>query len=108
MIRRSLRWRSPRRSRDTTPYFHTGAATLQSVTKKGTRITTLVTSKGKFTAKVFIDAIYEGDLMASKLRERLLAQKQLLDLPVLANLPPPAKRNGATDPAIVCQPSKMY
>ena len=38
---------------------------LQSVTKEGTRITALVTSNGKFTAKVFIDTTYEGDLMAA-------------------------------------------
>ncbi len=38
---------------------------LQSVTKEGTRITDLVTSNGKFAAKVFIDATYEGDLMAA-------------------------------------------
>lgn len=38
---------------------------LQSVKKVGTRITSLVTSDGTFTAKVFIDASYEGDLMAA-------------------------------------------
>ena len=38
---------------------------LQSATKVGTRITSLITSNGKFTAKVFIDATYEGDLMAA-------------------------------------------
>ena len=38
---------------------------LQSVTKAGPRLTSLVTSNGKFTAKVFIDATYEGDLMAA-------------------------------------------
>jgi len=38
---------------------------LQSVKKEGTRITSLVTSDGTFTAKVFIDASYEGDLMAA-------------------------------------------
>ena len=37
---------------------------LRAVSKKGTRITSLDTSNGKFTAKVFIDASYEGDLMA--------------------------------------------
>jgi hypothetical protein len=38
---------------------------LQSVTKTGTRVIALVTSNGTFTAKVFIDATYEGDLMAA-------------------------------------------
>lgn len=38
---------------------------LQSVKKEGTRITTVRTSNGTFTAKVFIDATYEGDLMAA-------------------------------------------
>lgn len=38
---------------------------LKSVTKDGTRITQLVTSNGGFTAKTFIDATYEGDLMAA-------------------------------------------
>ncbi len=38
---------------------------LQSVTKDGTRMTSLVTSNGTFTAKVYIDATYEGDLMAA-------------------------------------------
>ncbi|WP_339729141.1 FAD-dependent oxidoreductase [uncultured Gimesia sp.] len=38
---------------------------LQSVKKEGTRITELVTSDGTFSAKVFIDATYEGDLMAA-------------------------------------------
>jgi hypothetical protein len=38
---------------------------LRSVTKEGTRITALVTSEGTFTARVFIDATYEGDLMAA-------------------------------------------
>ena len=38
---------------------------LTSVVKEGTRIKELVTSKGRFQAKVFIDATYEGDLMAA-------------------------------------------
>lgn len=38
---------------------------LRSVQKDGTRITKLVTSDGTFSAKVFIDATYEGDLMAA-------------------------------------------
>ncbi len=38
---------------------------LQSVRKEGTRITAIVTTNGTFTAKVFIDATYEGDLMAA-------------------------------------------
>lgn len=36
---------------------------LQSVTKTGPRINSLVTSNGTFTARVFIDGSYEGDLM---------------------------------------------
>ena len=38
---------------------------LKSVTKDGARITRLRTSNGDFSAKVFIDASYEGDLMAA-------------------------------------------
>ncbi|MEI6340011.1 MAG: FAD-dependent oxidoreductase, partial [Verrucomicrobiota bacterium] len=38
---------------------------LQSVTKDGARITRLRTSDGDFSAKVFIDGSYEGDLMAA-------------------------------------------
>ena len=38
---------------------------LKSVTKDGPRITSLVTEKGTFTAKVFVDGTYEGDLMAA-------------------------------------------
>jgi hypothetical protein len=38
---------------------------LQSVTKNGARITKLITKDGEFTAKTFIDATYEGDLMAA-------------------------------------------
>lgn len=38
---------------------------LKSITKDGTRIKTLVTNDGTFTAKVFIDGTYEGDLMAA-------------------------------------------
>ena len=38
---------------------------LQSVSKDGPRITRLVTSDGEFTAKVFVDGTYEGDLMAA-------------------------------------------
>lgn len=38
---------------------------LTSVEKDGSRLTTLVTKDGAFTAKVFVDATYEGDLMAA-------------------------------------------
>ena len=38
---------------------------LKSVTKDGTRITKFVTSGGEYAAKVYIDATYEGDLMAA-------------------------------------------
>jgi hypothetical protein len=38
---------------------------LKSVTKKGPRITSLVTKNGTFTARVFVDGTYEGDLMAA-------------------------------------------
>ncbi|WP_182869959.1 FAD-dependent oxidoreductase [Rhodopirellula sp. JC639] len=38
---------------------------LKSVTKEGSQIKTLVTSKGTFVAKVFVDGSYEGDLMAA-------------------------------------------
>jgi hypothetical protein len=38
---------------------------LQSVTKDGPRITSLVTDNGTFSAKVFVDGSYEGDLMAA-------------------------------------------
>ena len=38
---------------------------LTSVTKEGSRITSLSTSRGAFTAKVFVDATYEGDLLAA-------------------------------------------
>ena len=38
---------------------------LNSVAKDGARITRLRTSDGEFSAKVFIDASYEGDLMAA-------------------------------------------
>lgn len=38
---------------------------LKSVDKDGARITKLHTSDGDFTAKVFIDGTYEGDLMAA-------------------------------------------
>lgn len=38
---------------------------LQSVTKNGPRITSLVTKKEAFTARVFVDGTYEGDLMAA-------------------------------------------
>ena len=38
---------------------------LKSVAKDGARITQLSTSDGVFAAKVFIDATYEGDLMAA-------------------------------------------
>lgn len=38
---------------------------LTAVEKEGPRITSLVTKDGTFLAKVFIDASYEGDLMAA-------------------------------------------
>lgn len=38
---------------------------LKSVTKDGARITKLQTSDGDFSAKVFVDASYEGDLLAA-------------------------------------------
>jgi hypothetical protein len=38
---------------------------LKSVTKQGSRITSIVTKKGTFHAKVFVDGTYEGDLMAA-------------------------------------------
>ena len=38
---------------------------LKSVTKEGARITSLITKDGTFTAKVFVDGSYEGDLMAA-------------------------------------------
>ena len=38
---------------------------LKSVTRDGARITRLRTSDGDFSAKVFIDGTYEGDLMAA-------------------------------------------
>ncbi|MCB1276837.1 FAD-dependent oxidoreductase [Prosthecobacter sp.] len=38
---------------------------LKSVVKSGTRITQIATRDGDFTAKVFIDGTYEGDLMAA-------------------------------------------
>ncbi|EMB17525.1 FAD-dependent oxidoreductase [Rhodopirellula europaea] len=38
---------------------------LQSVTKDGPRITSLSTANEIFTAKVFVDGTYEGDLMAA-------------------------------------------
>ena len=38
---------------------------LKSITKDGPRITSVVTKNGTFTARVFIDATYEGDLMAA-------------------------------------------
>lgn len=38
---------------------------LKSVTKTGPTITSLVTTQGKFKANVFVDASYEGDLMAA-------------------------------------------
>jgi len=38
---------------------------LKSVEKEGSKITSLMTNKGTFSAKVFIDATYEGDLMAA-------------------------------------------
>ena len=38
---------------------------LKKVIKDGARITRIATSKGEFTAKVFVDCTYEGDLMAA-------------------------------------------
>lgn len=38
---------------------------LESVTKEGPRITSLVTKNGRFIARVFVDGTYEGDLMAA-------------------------------------------
>jgi hypothetical protein len=38
---------------------------LGAVKKAGLRITSLVTKKGEFAAKVFVDGTYEGDLMAA-------------------------------------------
>ncbi len=38
---------------------------LKSVQKEGPRITTLITKNGTFTARVFVDGTYEGDLMAA-------------------------------------------
>ena len=38
---------------------------LKSVTKDGPRISSLATTRGAFTARVFVDGSYEGDLMAA-------------------------------------------
>ena len=38
---------------------------LKTVTKEGTRITSLVTKNGIFRAQVYVDGTYEGDLMAA-------------------------------------------
>jgi len=38
---------------------------LKQVTKDGAHITQIATSDGAFAAKVFVDASYEGDLMAT-------------------------------------------
>ncbi len=38
---------------------------LKEVIKNGTRISKIMTSDGEFSAKVFVDASYEGDLMAA-------------------------------------------
>lgn len=38
---------------------------LVSAEKEGSRITSIVTKNGTFTAKVFVDGSYEGDLMAA-------------------------------------------
>lgn len=38
---------------------------LKSVTKDGPRIKSLITKNGAFTARVFVDGTYEGDLMAA-------------------------------------------
>jgi hypothetical protein len=37
---------------------------LKSVQTEGTRIATIITKNGKFAGRVFVDASYEGDLMA--------------------------------------------
>lgn len=41
------------------------AQVLQKAAKDGTRLTQLTTSGGTYTAKAFVDATYEGDLMAA-------------------------------------------
>ncbi|MCB1095104.1 MAG: FAD-dependent oxidoreductase [Verrucomicrobiae bacterium] len=38
---------------------------LTSVTKDGARITSLITKNGTFSARIFVDGTYEGDLMAA-------------------------------------------
>lgn len=38
---------------------------LTSVTKEGPRIKSLITRNGTFTARIFVDGTYEGDLMAA-------------------------------------------
>ncbi len=38
---------------------------LQTVAKEGQRITSLVTKNGSFSAKMYVDGTYEGDLMAA-------------------------------------------
>lgn len=38
---------------------------LKSVTKEGPRISSIVTGNGTFSAKVYVDGTYEGDLMAA-------------------------------------------
>lgn len=38
---------------------------LRSIQKEGARIASLVTTKGAFAAKVYVDGTYEGDLMAA-------------------------------------------
>lgn len=38
---------------------------LKSVTKIGPRITSLITTNGTFTGRVYVDGAYEGDLMAA-------------------------------------------
>lgn len=38
---------------------------LESVTKDGPRITSIITKNGTFTARAFVDGTYEGDLMAA-------------------------------------------
>ena len=38
---------------------------LRSVEKDGARITRLITGNGSFTARIFVDGSYEGDLMAA-------------------------------------------
>jgi hypothetical protein len=58
---------------------------LTGVEKEGPKIIRLITSTGSHTAK---DGVSVQALDYAKLRERLLARHQVLDLPVLPPLPP--------------------